>query len=239
MEARNISYSYDDNLIINNLSVALPERGVTSLIGPNGSGKSTLLKIMTGQIQDYKGQVSYRNTDFLSMPIKQRSQLVSYFNQRERVYGLISVRSILDMSNQQNIDYMEFVNYFGLADKLDESFNNLSGGQQQVLLVLSVLIENTNYVFLDEPFNNLDPLYKAKLVNLIRFRKQYQSFFIVDHDIDTLAMLSDWVLLYKNGMIVNGGDPSILDSRNLGYVFNTNFQTYFDGTGHKRLVQYF
>lgn len=239
MEARNISYSYDDNLIINNLSVALPERGVTSLIGPNGSGKSTLLKIMTGQIQDYKGQVSYRNTDFLSMPIKQRSQLVSYFNQRERVYGLISVRSILDMSNQRNIDYMEFVNYFGLADKLDESFNNLSGGQQQVLLVLSVLIENTNYVFLDEPFNNLDPLYKAKLVNLIRFRKQYQSFFIVDHDIDTLAMLSDWVLLYKNGMIVNGGDPSILDSRNLGYVFNTNFQTYFDGTGHKRLVQYF
>jgi len=239
MQARNISYSYDDNLIINNLSVALPERGVTSLIGPNGSGKSTLLKIMTGQIQDYKGQVSYRNTDFLSMPIKQRSQLVSYFNQRERVYGLISVRSILDMSNQQNIDYMEFVNYFGLADKLDESFNNLSGGQQQVLLVLSVLIENTNYVFLDEPFNNLDPLYKAKLVNLIRFRKQYQSFFIVDHDIDTLAMLSDWVLLYKNGMIVNGGDPSILDSRNLGYVFNTNFQTYFDGTGHKRLVQYF
>lgn len=239
MEARNISYSYDDNLIINNLSVALPERGVTSLIGPNGSGKSTLLKIMTGQIQDYKGQVSYRNTDFLTMPIKQRSQLVSYFNQRERVYGLISVRSILDMSNQQNIDYMEFVNYFGLADKLDESFNNLSGGQQQVLLVLAVLIENTNYVFLDEPFNNLDPLYKAKLVNLIRFRKQYQSFFIVDHDIDTLAMLSDWVLLYKNGMIVNGGDPSILDSRNLGYVFNTNFQTYFDGTGHKRLVQYF
>jgi len=239
MQARNISYSYDDNLIINNLSVALTELGVTSLIGPNGSGKSTLLKIMTGQIQDYKGQVSYRNTDFLSMPIKQRSQLVSYFNQRERVYGLISVRSILDMSNQQNIDYMEFVNYFGLADKLDESFNNLSGGQQQVLLVLSVLIENTNYVFLDEPFNNLDPLYKAKLVNLIRFRKQYQSFFIVDHDIDTLAMLSDWVLLYKNGMIVNGGDPSILDSRNLGYVFNTNFQTYFDGTGHKRLVQYF
>lgn len=239
MEARNISYSYDDNLIINNLSVALPNAGVTSLIGPNGSGKSTLLKIMTGQIQDYQGQVLYRNTNFLEMPIKQRSQIVSYFNQRERVYGLISVRSILDMSNHQNIDYMEFVNYFGLADKLDESFNNLSGGQQQVLLVLAVLIENTNYVFLDEPFNNLDPLYKAKLVNLIRFRKQYQSFFIVDHDIDTLAMLSDWVLLYKNGMIVNGGSTQILNSQNLGYVFNTNFQTYYDGVGNKRLVQYF
>ncbi|WP_334330190.1 ABC transporter ATP-binding protein [Companilactobacillus sp. HBUAS59699] len=239
MEARNISYSYDDNLIINNLSVALPNAGVTSLIGPNGSGKSTLLKIMTGQIQDYQGQVLYRNTNFLEMPIKQRSQIVSYFNQRERVYGLISVRSILDMSNHQNIDYMEFVNYFGLSDKLDESFNNLSGGQQQVLLVLAVLIENTNYVFLDEPFNNLDPLYKAKLVNLIRFRKQYQSFFIVDHDIDTLAMLSDWVLLYKNGMIVNGGSTQILNSQNLGYVFNTNFQTYYDGVGNKRLVQYF
>ncbi|WP_125587750.1 ATP-binding cassette domain-containing protein [Companilactobacillus jidongensis] len=239
MEAKNISYSYDDKLIINNLSVTLPEQGVTSLIGPNGSGKSTLLKIMTGQIQDYQGQVLYQNTNFLNMPIKQRSQLVSYFNQRERVYGLISVRSILDMSNQQNINYMEFVDYFGLSDKLDESFNNLSGGQQQVLLVLSVLIENTNYVFLDEPFNNLDPLYKAKLVNLIRFRKQYQSFFIVDHDIDTLAMLSDWVLLYKDGMIVNGGNTSILDNQNLEYVFNTNFQTYFDGTGNKRLVQYF
>lgn len=239
MEAKNISYSYDDNLIINNLSVTLPNTGVTSLIGPNGSGKSTLLKIMTGQIQDYKGRVLYRNTDFLGMPIKDRSQIVSYFNQRERVYGLISVRSILDMSNHQNIDYMEFINYFGLADKLDESFNNLSGGQQQVLLVLAVLIENTNYVFLDEPFNNLDPLYKAKLVNLIRFRKQYQSFFIVDHDIDTLAMLSDWVLLYKDGMIVNGGNTAILNSQNLGYVFNTNFQTYYDGVGNKRLVQYF
>lgn len=239
MEAKNISYSYDDNLIINNLSVTLPNAGVTSLIGPNGSGKSTLLKIMTGQIQDYKGRVLYRNTDFLGMPIKERSQIVSYFNQRERVYGLISVRSILDMSNHQNIDYMEFINYFGLADKLDESFNNLSGGQQQVLLVLAVLIENTNYVFLDEPFNNLDPLYKAKLVNLIRFRKQYQSFFIVDHDIDTLAMLSDWVLLYKDGMIVNGGNTAILNSQNLGYVFNTNFQTYYDGVGNKRLVQYF
>ncbi|WP_125565554.1 ABC transporter ATP-binding protein [Companilactobacillus insicii] len=239
MEARNISYSYDDNLIINNLSMTLPSNGVTSLIGPNGSGKSTLLKIMTGQIQDYKGRVLYQNSDFLEMPIKQRSKIVSYFNQRERVYGFISVRSILDMSNQQSIDYMEFVNYFGLADKLDESFNNLSGGQQQVLLVLSVLIENTNYVFLDEPFNNLDPLYKSKLVNLIAYRKQYQSFFIVDHDIDTLAMLSDWVLLYKNGMIVNGGNTSILNSQNLGYVFNTNFQTYIDQAGNTRLVQYF
>lgn len=236
MRAENISYSYEKNQVIADVSIQ-SEAGVTALIGPNGSGKSTLLKILSGQIKDYQGLVQYQNQDIKKLSISKISQLLSYFNQREQIYGLISVRSILEMSNLKNIDFKKYLDYFDLTDKLDLPFNNLSGGQQQVLLVLAVLIERTPYVYLDEPFNNLDPLYKSKLVNLIRQSKD-QKFFIIDHDIDTLAILADRILLYKDGRIFKSGSTQILNEANLKETFGTDFRIYEDDHG-KRLVQSF
>lgn len=234
MEAKNINFSYEKKQVIYDISLKF-DQGITALIGPNGSGKSTILKILSGQIKNYQGIVEYDHKDIKDLSISKKSRLLSYFNQREQIYGLISVRSIFEMSNIQNIDYFKYLDYFDLTDKLDLPFNQLSGGQQQVILVLAVLCEQTPYVYLDEPFNNLDPLYKESLVKLIKNSDQH--FFIVDHDLDTLAILADNILLYKDGRIVESGSTEILNEDNLKKVFGTEFKIYQDDSGNKRLIQ--
>ncbi|WP_099974085.1 ABC transporter ATP-binding protein [Lactobacillus terrae] len=240
MEAKNISYSYDEKTVIDNLSIELPDKGITSIIGPNGSGKSTLLKILTGQIKDYQGNVFYNDNNLREISIKNRSSIVAYFNQREKIYGSISVQSILDLSNHHDIDYSEYLEYLNLTDKLDVPFNSLSGGQQQVLLIIAVLIESTEYVYLDEPFNNLDPKYKKQVVKLIKDVKNKQSFFIVDHDLDTLAQLSDYVILYNNGSIIKQGKTTdIIQKDSLENTFETEFNFNLDNDGNSRIFQSF
>ncbi|KRK64915.1 hypothetical protein FC72_GL001765 [Companilactobacillus tucceti DSM 20183] len=234
MEAKNINFSYEKKQVIYDISLKF-DQGITALIGPNGSGKSTILKILSGQIKNYQGIIEYDHKDIKYLSISKKSRLLSYFNQREQIYGLISVRSIFEMSNIQNIDYFKYLDYFDLTDKLDLPFNQLSGGQQQVILVLAVLCEQTPYVYLDEPFNNLDPLYKESLVKLIKNSDQH--FFIVDHDLDTLAILADNILLYKDGRIVESGSTEILNEDNLKKVFGTEFKIYQDDSGNKRLIQ--
>ncbi|MFC6324223.1 ABC transporter ATP-binding protein [Companilactobacillus baiquanensis] len=236
MKADNISYSYEKEQVIKDVSIRF-DVGVTTLIGPNGSGKSTLLKILSGQIKNYSGSIEYDGDNIKNLSVSQISRLLSYFNQKEQIYGLISVESIFEMSNLKNIDYTKYLDYFGLTDKLKLPFNQLSGGQQQVILVLAVMVEQTPYVYLDEPFNNLDPLYKAKLVKLIK--RSEQNFFIVDHDLDTLSILADRILLYKNGKIVKSGSVELLTENNLKNIFGTEFKIHQDVNGNRRLIQDF
>lgn len=221
LQTENINIAYDENLIVKDLSIQIPDKQITTIIGSNGCGKSTLLKAITRIISHSSGSVildgvdiSTQNTKLLAkkMAILPQSpdsangltvgELVSYGRfPYQKGFGRLSKRDV------EVIDWaMEVTGT--LAYKF-RPVDALSGGQRQRVWIAMALAQETDIIFLDEPTTYLDMAHQLEVLELLQKlnREQERTIVMVLHDLNQAARFADFIIALKNGHIVKSGGP--------------------------------
>lgn len=233
----NLSFGYDKDLTIKNISLNLEKGQFISLIGPNGSGKSTLLKTMLYLNNPRTGFTKIENKILKSMKNKDRAKLVGFLPQAPEILEQITVEELVRLGRYHNKktfrpfqteDYTaidEAIEWIGLSDFRKKSILSLSGGQRQRAFLAMVLAQQTDYIFLDEPTSYLDINHQIEFIELLKKLQNElgKTIIIVLHDLPIVAKYSDYVVIMNNGELYNTGTPaSIFNNQMLSEVFSIN-----------------
>lgn len=226
-----------DKVEIGPLDIEIPKAGLTSLIGPNGAGKSTTLLMIGRLLNMDEGRIKVAELDVTESKSEDLAKILTILRQENHFVTRLTVRQLVGFGRfpyskgrmtkeDEHIisKYIDFLDLNGLENRyLDE----LSGGQRQRAYVAMVLTQETEYVLLDEPLNNLDV---ARSVQMMEHLKRAASEFgrtilTVIHDINFAAKYSDRICAMKDGQIAAFGTvKEIMDSQVLTDIFETKIE---------------
>lgn len=237
IELKNVSKSYNEKVNIGPINLTIEEGGINSIIGPNGAGKSTLLTMMGRLLEKDSGQILIGGKDIDNTDSNTLAKTVSILRQENNFMSKLTVKQLisfgrfpytkgrLDSNDMKIIDkYIDFLELNGLEDRY---LNELSGGQRQRAYVAMVLAQESKYVLLDEPLNNLDIARSVSMMKHLRKAcdKLDRTFVIVIHDINIAAQYSDRIFAMKDGqMVLEGSVDEVMNSDKLTNIFETDVE---------------
>ncbi|WP_336279595.1 iron ABC transporter ATP-binding protein [Bartonella sp. CB175] len=237
IEINNLSKAYGSRLIIDNLCLHLPKGGIISLIGPNGSGKSTLLMMIRRLLPSHKGTINVDGLDIYKTPHDILAQKLSLLRQdnplsvRLTVHDLVSFGRYPYSKGRYNNKDKQFIEsalrYLGLEDLKDRFLDELSGGQRQRAFIAMVICQDTDYLLLDEPLNNLDMKHSIAMMKQLRRTADElkKTILIIMHDINFASSYSDMIVALKNGQAAYCGTPKeIMQPRILKDIYDVDIQ---------------
>jgi iron complex transport system ATP-binding protein len=219
IDVRNVSKAYGGQAVVDSVSCVIPRGGITSIIGPNGAGKSTLLSLISRLLPLESGTVSVGGLDVAATPSRELARTMAILRQDNHLSMRLTVRDLVafgrfphsggrptveDLSTVE--ESMRQLDLSALADKfLDE----LSGGQRQRAYIAMVLAQDTEYLLLDEPLNNLDMKHSVEMMKLLRRLADElgKTIVLVVHDINFASCYSDTILAMKDGRLIHQGTP--------------------------------
>lgn len=219
IEVRNVTKLYGGRPVVDDVSFSLAPGGVISLIGPNGAGKSTLLSMMS-RLQDRDGgQILLDGQDVTRIPGQVLARRLSVLRQENHFVSRLTVRDLVGFGRYPHsrgrltpLDHekieaaLAFLDLGGLSERF---LDQLSGGQRQRAYVAMVLCQDTDYLLLDEPLNNLDMRHSVAMMAMIRRAADElgRTIILVVHDINFASAYSDRILAMKDGRLVLDGPP--------------------------------
>jgi iron complex transport system ATP-binding protein len=215
----NISHHIGKQQILHDISLSLPSAQVIALIGPNGAGKSTLFSVMARLQPLQSGKVMFGEHDIVSCPARTLAKTVAMLGQDNQVQGRLCVHELLmfgrypyhqgQPSAQDKQKVQEVIARFELEHLAERFLSTLSGGQRQRVLIAMIVCQDTPYLLLDEPLNNLDMYHAGRLMRELRELScsQQKTVVIVLHDINQAAQFADTVVMMKTGQVMAVGQP--------------------------------
>jgi iron(III) transport system ATP-binding protein len=213
LELKNITKSFGDAHVLNDISLELGNGQIMSILGPSGGGKTTLLNIILGITEATSGQLLYDGEDLTDVPMEKRGfnivfqdyALFPNLNAYENItYGL---RNKPGVSSPEEIK--ELIDLLDLDRHLDKHIDELSGGQKQRVALARTLVMKPKLLLLDEPLSALDGVIKesikAKIKQIVR---QFNlTTIMVTHDPEEACTMSDRVLILDQGAISQYDTP--------------------------------
>ena len=224
IKLNNISHHIGKQQILHDITLSLPTAQVIALIGPNGAGKSTLFSVMARLQPLQSGQVSFavdnEERDIISCQARTLAKTVAMLGQDNQVQGRLRVHELLmfgrypyhqgqpTIDDQQKVQ--EILKRFELEPLAERFLSTLSGGQRQRVLIAMIVCQDTPYLLLDEPLNNLDMYHAGRLMRELRqlSHSQQKTVVIVLHDINQAAQFADTVVTMKAGEVTAVGRPA-------------------------------
>ncbi|QHO91729.1 iron ABC transporter ATP-binding protein [Actinomyces sp. 432] len=228
---------YNSEVAIGPVSLELPAGGITAFIGPNGAGKSTLLTMVGRLLGIDEGAVRVAGLDVSSTKSADLARVLSILRQENHFITRLTVRQLVGFgrfpysrgrltADDERI-ISRYIDFFGLGELEGRHLDELSGGQRQRAYVAMVLCQETDYVLLDEPLNNLDIAHSVEMMNhLERAAREFgRTVLIVLHDINFAARYADRICALKDGSVFRFGPPAeIMRDDVLTAVFGTPIQ---------------
>lgn len=232
----NLSVSYKETLALKDISLVLQGPTITGIIGPNGAGKSTLLKGMLGIIP-HQGQAFLDDKE-----VKKSLHRIAYVEQKINIdYNFpIKVKECVSLGLFPSIPLFRSLNakhwkkvqealeIVGLADYAERQISQLSGGQFQRVLIARCLVQEADYILLDEPFVGIDSVSEEIIMNTLRdLKKAGKTVLIVHHDLSKVAHYFDQVLLVNREVIAFGPIKETFTEANLKEAYGNRL--FFNG----------
>jgi iron complex transport system ATP-binding protein len=244
IEIRDVSKDYGGKLVVDGVTLSLPAGGIVSVIGPNGAGKSTLLSMISRLMPMSAGSVTVDGMDVTRTPSDVLAKRLSVLRQDNQLMAKLTVRDLvafgrfphsrgrITAEDDRHIrQALEFLDLEALSDRfLDE----LSGGQRQRAFVAMVLCQDTDYVLLDEPLNNLDMKHAAGMMRLLRRAADElgKTVVVVLHDINFASCYSDHIVAMRDGRVAAQGAPEeIMESGIIRSIFGIDVSIFREETG--------
>ena len=238
IELKNICYSYSDEeaLAINNISLQIKEGSWVSILGHNGSGKSTLAKLLVGLLEPKSGEIIVDGVVLSEESVSEiRKNIGIVFQNPDNQFVGVTVRHDIAFGlENRKVDrslmeemVRECALKVGLSDYLEREPYKLSGGEKQRVAIAGILAIDSKYIIFDEATSMLDPNGVVDVINLIEQLRNNtnKTIITITHDLE-LAKKSDEVFVFKNGQITANGKPedifkmeSILTDSNLEIPF--------------------
>ena len=232
----NLSVSYKETLALKDISLVLQGPTITGIIGPNGAGKSTLLKGMLGIIP-HEGHAFIDDKE-----MKKSLKKVAYVEQKIHIdYNFpIKVKECVSLGLYPSIPLFhtlkakhwekvaEALEIVGLSDYADRQISQLSGGQFQRVLIARCLVQDADYILLDEPFVGIDSVSEEIIMNTLRdLKKAGKTVLIVHHDLGKVPHYFDQVLLLNKELIAFGPTKETFTQANLKQAYGDRL--FFNG----------
>ena len=230
----NVSKRYGTDVEIGPVSLEIPAGGIIGLVGPNGAGKSTILTMMGRLLSPDEGTVEVGGLDVHATPSKQVAKTVSILRQENHFVTRLTIRQLVGFGRypysggrltQHDEDKIsEAIDFLDLTTLEQRFLDQLSGGQRQRAYVAMVLAQDTDYLLLDEPLNNLDAQHSVQMMQQLRRAADElgRTIVIVLHDINFAAAYSDYIIAMEDGRIAVHGTPEeIIRDEVLSRVFKT------------------
>ena len=217
MQVKDLTKRYDGKTVVNEVSFAIPKGKVISLIGPNGAGKSTVMGIISRLIAQDGGTVDFEGSDIGKWKSRELSKRLAILTQTNNIQMKLTVRELVTFGrfpysggrttaeDQEIID--RAISYMELGAFEDQFIDELSGGQRQRAYIAMVIAQDTEYVLLDEPTNNLDIYHATNMMKIVRrlCDELGKTVILVLHEINYAAFYSDYICAFKDGRIAKFG----------------------------------
>ncbi|KKI92496.1 iron-enterobactin transporter ATP-binding protein [Bacillus sp. SA1-12] len=236
---KNVKIGYGERLIVNDLSVEIPDKKITTIIGSNGCGKSTLLKAITRIIPHQSGtiildgeNISKENTKILAKKmaiLPQTPESTSGLTVGELVsYGRFPYQKGFGRLTKKDYEVIDWaLEVTGTKDFKFRPVDALSGGQRQRVWIAMALAQETEIIFLDEPTTYLDMAHQLEVLELLQKLniEQERTIIMVLHDLNQAARFADYIIALRDGEIVKAGDcEEVMTHEVLKQVFQIDAQ---------------
>lgn len=236
MEIRRLKKSYGEKCVVNEVSFKIPRGKVISLIGPNGAGKSTVLNIITRLTAQDSGEVILEGKDIKHWKSKELAKKIAILTQQNNIAMKLTVRELvafgrfpysgnhLTKEDYKMVDMA--ISYMELEEFKDRFIDELSGGQRQRAYIAMVIAQDTEFVFLDEPTNNLDIYHSANMMKLVRklCDELGKTVILVLHEINFASAYSDYIGAFKNGQLFKFDEvKKVMTKENLKELYGVDF----------------
>ena len=225
---------YSSSVRIGEISLEIPAGGITALVGPNGAGKSTLLTMIGRLLGIDAGTIEVGGLNVATTKSSQLARTLSILRQENHFISRLTVRQLvgfgrfphtrghLNSEDEAIID--RYIGFLDLGDLQGRYLDQLSGGQRQRAYVAMVLAQETDYVLLDEPLNNLDIARSVEMMTMLEraAREFSRTIVIVLHDINFAARYASTICALKDGQVAFMGSPAdIMRDDVLTGIFDT------------------
>lgn len=230
-----VAVGYSDTLIIEELSVKIPEKSITTFIGPNGCGKSTLLKALSRILKTKKGAVFLNGREIQQLPTKEIAKKMAILPQTAEApagltifelvsYGRFPHQRGFGTLKKEDLKHIHWaIEVTGLSELKDRPVEALSGGQRQRVWIAMALAQDTEILILDEPTTYLDLAHQLDILLLLKRlnEEEGKTIIMVLHDLNHASRFSHYMIAMKNGSIVTEGTPEkVMTCPNLKAVFD-------------------
>lgn len=237
MLVKNLTKQYDGKTVVDSVSFEIPKGKVISFIGPNGAGKSTVMGIISRLIARDGGDVDFAGTDIAKWKSKDLAKRLAILTQSNNIQMKLTVRELVTFGrfpysggrttaeDEAIID--KAIAYMELEAFQDQFIDELSGGQRQRAYIAMVIAQDTEYVLLDEPTNNLDIYHASNMMKIVRrlCDELGKTVILVLHEINYAAFYSDYICAFLNGKIAKFGTvEEVMTQETLSQIYNVDFE---------------
>lgn len=221
ISVKNLSVSYENNIIIEDMDLCIPKGKISIIIGANGCGKSTLLKTISRINKPRKGDIFINNKNIKKVKKKDIAKEVAFLPQgpvcpsgltvRELVaFGRFPHQKIIGGLNNHDKEVIDWaIEETGLSEFADREVDNLSGGQRQRAWIAMTLAQETEIIMLDEPTTYLDMSYQLEVLEVLQKLNKEKNItvVIVLHELNNACRFADNIIGLKKGKIICEGKP--------------------------------
>ncbi len=236
IEIKNISKSYGEKNVVDNASTLIREGKITAFIGPNGAGKSTLLSVISRLIPKKSGEVIIDGRRIEEWKDSELAKKISMLKQSNNINIRLTVEELVafgrfpysqgKLTKEDERVIEDSINYLKLGGMKDKYLDELSGGQRQRAYIAMILAQDSDYILLDEPLNNLDMKHSVEIMKILRrlVDELGKTIAIVIHDINFASCYSDFIVALKNGRVVEDDTAEkIIEKSVLEELFDMDF----------------
>ena len=237
LKVNQLTKRYGGKAVVDDVTFTLPKNAVISLIGPNGAGKSTVLNMISRLIESDGGSVDFHGRGIHKWKSRDLAKRLAILTQTNYVQMKLTVRELVAfgrfpysgsrLTEEDNAIVDRAIRYMELEEFQDRFIDELSGGQRQRAYIAMVIAQDTEYILLDEPTNNLDIYHATNMMKIVRrlCDELGKTVILVLHEINYAAFYSDYICAFVNGQIAKFGTvKEVMTKETLSEIYRVDFE---------------
>lgn len=237
MRIQELTKNYGRNTVVDNVSLEIHKGTVTSFIGPNGAGKSTVMGMISRLVAKDNGLISFQGKELEKWNSKELSKHLAILTQSNQIQMKLTVEELVAfgrfphcggrITKEDEKKINQAITYMELDEFRNRFIDELSGGQRQRAYIAMVIAQDTEYVLLDEPTNNLDIYHATNLMKIVRrlCDELNKTVIMVLHEINYAAFYSEYICAFKNGRIAKYGIvKEVITKEVLSEIYQVDFE---------------
>lgn len=232
-----LSKRYGSKTVVDSISIEIPKRAVTSMIGPNGAGKSTVFNMLARLIARDAGIVDFNGKDIEKWKSKELAKKIAILTQSNNIQMKLTVRELVAfgrfpysgsrLTEEDEAIISKAIAYLELQDIQHQFIDEISDGQRQRAYIAMVIAQDTEYILLDEPTNNLDIYHATNMMKIVRrlCDELDKTVILVLHEINYAAFYSDYICALVDGRVAKFGTvDEVMTKEVLSSIYNVEFE---------------
>ncbi len=238
IETRHLCFSYGKRQVLHDISIEVPDATLVNVLGPNGVGKSTLFRCILGLNSNYSGTILINGKDLKSLGIRERAREISYIPQSHAPVYNYEVLDVVIMSTGADLGMLRSpgprqrqraynaLERVGIAHLAQRTYTQISGGEQQLVLIARALAQNARTIIMDEPTSALDYGNTIRVLSCVRqLAKEGLSIVQSTHQPDQAFLYADKTLVLHQGHVHAFGDPKdVITDELVSTIYGVNVE---------------